>query len=176
MSNCYFQKDFSPRNIGQQLKIIKSIMTIMTTDPIHFAQNTFISDIMSAQMKIAASIHHFKKISLVEALYSSIICHQMPITIQVFNHFTPTYDTFLESLGRWEYSGRVYRTFGHHQEDQEGQECSKHGILEDFGCLDVYFVIVPPHMIPSWNPKAKKKQQVLCRRQNKAPFSGPRFQ
>ena len=42
--------------------------------------------------------------------------------------------------------------FGHHQEDQEGQECPKHGVLEDFGCLDVYFVIVSPHMIPFWNP------------------------
>ena len=41
--------------------------------------------------------------------------------------------------------------FGHHQEDQEGQECPKHGVLEDFGCLDGYFVIVPPHMIPFWN-------------------------
>ena len=55
-------------------------------------------------------------------------------------------------MGRWEYSGRVYRTFGHHQEDQEGQEHPKHGVLEDFGCLHGYFGIVPPHMIPFWNP------------------------
>ena len=34
--------------------------------------------------------------------------------------------------------------FGHHQEDQEGQECPKHGVLEDFGCLDGYFIIVLP--------------------------------
>ena len=70
----------------------------------------------------------------------------------VFWHCTPTYDTFLESLGHCEYSGRVYTTFGHHQEDQEGQECPKHGVLEDFGCLDGYFVIVPLHMILFWNP------------------------
>ena len=28
----------------------------------------------------------------------------------------------------------------------------KHGVLEDFGCLDGAFVIVTPHMIPFWNP------------------------
>ena len=42
--------------------------------------------------------------------------------------------------------------FGRHQEDQEGQECPKTGVLEDFRCLDGFFVIVPPHMIPFWNP------------------------
>ena len=59
----------------------------------------------------------------------------------------PTYDTFLESLGPWEYSGSVSRIFGHHQDDQEGQECPKTGVLEDFGCLDGDFVIVTTHMI-----------------------------
>ena len=44
------------------------------------------------------------------------------------------------------------KIFGHHQEDQEGQECPKHGVLEDFGCLDGYFVIVNSHMIHFWNP------------------------
>ena len=42
--------------------------------------------------------------------------------------------------------------YGHHQEDQEGQECPKHGVLEDFGCPDGYFVIVSPHMIHFWYP------------------------
>ena len=69
-----------------------------------------------------------------------------------FYQCNPTYDTFLESLGHCEYFGRVYTTFGHHQEDQEGQESPKHGVLEDFCCFDGYFVIVPPHMIPFWNP------------------------
>ena len=32
MSNCYFQNDFSPRNIGKKIKVIKSIITIMTTE------------------------------------------------------------------------------------------------------------------------------------------------
>ena len=36
----------------------------------------------------------------------------------------------------------MYRTFGNHQEDQEGQKRTKHGVLEDFGCLDGYFGIV----------------------------------
>ena len=43
-------------------------------------------------------------------------------------------------------------TFGHNQEDQEGQECPQHGVLEDFGCLDRDFVIATSHMIPFWNP------------------------
>ena len=30
------------------------------------------------------------------------------------------YDTFLESLGLWEYIGIVSRLFGHHQDDQKG--------------------------------------------------------
>jgi len=42
--------------------------------------------------------------------------------------------------------------YGHQQENQEGQECPKYWVLEDFGCLDGYFVILPPHMIPFWNP------------------------
>ena len=46
----------------------------------------------------------------------------------------------------------VYMTYGHHQENQQGQECPKHWVLEDFGCLDVYFVIVPPHIIAFCNP------------------------
>ena len=43
------------------------------------------------------------------------------------------------------------KIFGH-QEDQEGEECPKHGVLEDFGCLDGYFVIVNSHMIHFCNP------------------------
>ena len=43
------------------------------------------------------------------------------------------------------------KIFGH-QEDQEGEECPKHGVLEDFGCLDRDFVNATPHMIPFWNP------------------------
>ena len=38
-------------------------------------------------------------------------------------------------------------TFGNNQEDQEGQECPHHGVLEDFGCLDRDFVIETSHMI-----------------------------
>ena len=34
MSNCYFQSDFSSKNIGQKLKVIKSIMTTMTAESI----------------------------------------------------------------------------------------------------------------------------------------------
>ena len=64
----------------------------------------------------------------------------------------PIYDTILESLEPWEYSGSVYRIFGHHQDDQEGQECPKTGVLEDFRCLDEVFVIEPEHMTPFWNP------------------------
>ena len=56
----------------------------------------------------------------------------------------------MESLEHCEYFGRVYRTFGHHQEDQEGQERPKHGVLEDFGCLDGYFVIVPSPFLNPW--------------------------
>ena len=29
----------------------------------------------------------------------------------IFDHYTPTYDTFLKSLGLWEYSGSVSKTF-----------------------------------------------------------------
>jgi len=58
----------------------------------------------------------------------------------------------LESLGPWEYSGSVFRNFGHHQDDQEGQESPKTGYLEDFGCLDGNFTIATPHMILFWNP------------------------
>ena len=43
----------------------------------------------------------------------------------VFCHCNPTYDTFLESLGPWGCSESVSRIFGHHQDDQEGQECPK---------------------------------------------------
>ena len=46
----------------------------------------------------------------------------------------------------------VYRTVGHHQDDQEDQESPKHGVLEDFGCLDRDFVIATSYMIPFWNP------------------------
>ena len=42
--------------------------------------------------------------------------------------------------------------FGRHQEDQEGQECPKTGVLEDFGCLGWDFVIVPLYMIHFWDP------------------------
>ena len=69
-----------------------------------------------------------------------------------FCHCNPTYDTFLESLGPWEHSKIVSRIFGHHQDDQEGQECPKKGVLEDFGCLDGGFVIVTLQLIPFWNP------------------------
>ena len=57
-------------------------------------------------------------------------------------HWNPTYDTFLESLWPWEYSGSVFGPFGHHQDDQEAQECPPNGDLEDFGCLDVDFGII----------------------------------
>merc|ERR1712105_124142 len=50
-----------------------------------------------------------------------------------------TYDTFLESLGPWGCSESVSRIFGHHQDDQEGQECPKTGDLEDLGYLDGFF-------------------------------------
>ena len=46
-----------------------------------------------------------------------------------FCHCTPTYDTFLESLEAWEYSGSVSRTFRHQQDDQDGQKCPKTGVL-----------------------------------------------
>ena len=69
-----------------------------------------------------------------------------------FYHCNPTYDTVLESLGPRDYSGNVFRYFGHHLNDQEGQESLKTGYLEDFGCLDGYFTIVTPHMILFWNP------------------------
>ena len=72
---------------------------------------------------------------------------------KIFKVFlNPPYDTFLESLGPQEYIEIVSRIFGHHQDDQEGQECPKTGVLEDFGCLDGGFDIVTPHMIPFWNP------------------------
>ena len=58
----------------------------------------------------------------------------------------------MESLGPCEYIEIVSRIFGHYQVDQEGQECPKTGVLEDFGCLDGDFVIVPPHIIPFWKP------------------------
>ena len=66
-------------------------------------------------------------------------------------HCSPPYDTFLESLGLGEYSEMVSKTYEHHQDDQEGKKCPKTGVLEDFGCLDVDFVIVPQNMIPFWN-------------------------
>ena len=44
-------------------------------------------------------------------------------------------------------------TFGHHQDDQEAQECPPSGGLEDFGYLDGDFVTQTPHMIPFWNPQ-----------------------
>ena len=42
--------------------------------------------------------------------------------------------------------------FGHHQKDQEGQECPRNVVFEDFCCLDGYFISVPPYIIPFWNP------------------------
>ena len=63
-----------------------------------------------------------------------------------------TYDTVLESLGLWEYSGSISKNFGNHQDDQEGQEYPKAGYLENFGCLDGNFTIATPHMILFWNP------------------------
>ena len=54
----------------------------------------------------------------------------------------------MKSLGPQEYSEIVSMIFGHHQEDQEGQECPKTGVLEDFGCLDGVYDIFTPHMIP----------------------------
>ena len=72
-----------------------------------------------------------------------------------FCHCNPTYDTFLEYLGPWEYSGIVSRIFGHHQDDQEGQECPKTG-LESLGPWK-YSGIVPGFLVsnaagqhPSW--------------------------
>ena len=62
----------------------------------------------------------------------------------IFDHYTPTYDTFLKSLGLWEYSGSVSKTFVHHQDDQPSQECPKTKVLEDFRCLGGDFVIVSP--------------------------------
>ena len=63
-----------------------------------------------------------------------------------FCHCNPIYDTILESLRPWEYSGSFSRNFGHHQDDQEGQEYPKTGDLEDFWCLDGYFAIVTTHI------------------------------
>ena len=54
----------------------------------------------------------------------------------------------MKSLGPQEYSEIVSMIFGHHQEDQEGQECPKTGVLEDFGCLDGVYDIFTLHMIP----------------------------
>ena len=68
-----------------------------------------------------------------------------------FFHCNPTYDTFLESLGPWEYSGSVSKIFGHHQDDQERPKCPKTGDFEDLGHLDGNFVIVTPHMRMFWH-------------------------
>ena len=62
------------------------------------------------------------------------------------------YVTFLESLGPREYSGSVFGFLDSIRIDQEGQECPKTGVLEDFGCLDWVFVIVTILVIPFWNP------------------------
>ena len=53
----------------------------------------------------------------------------------------------MKSLGPQEYSEIVFLIFGHHQDPQEGQECSKIGVLEDFRCLDGVYDIFTPHMI-----------------------------
>ena len=45
-----------------------------------------------------------------------------------FCHCTPIHNTFLESLGQGKKLGRVSRIFGHHQNDQEGQECPNTGV------------------------------------------------
>ena len=58
----------------------------------------------------------------------------------------------MESLGPWEYIGIVSRILGHCQDDQDGQEYPKTGVLEDFGCLDGVFVTVTQYMIHFWNP------------------------
>ena len=59
---------------------------------------------------------------------------------------------FLESLGSGEYNKTVFKMFLVHQDEQEGQECPKTGVLKDFGYLDGGFDIVTPHVIPFWNP------------------------
>ena len=69
-----------------------------------------------------------------------------------FCHHSSTYVTFLETLGPWECSGSVYKIFGYHQDDQEGQECPKSEDLKDSGYLDGDFVIIAPHMIHFWKP------------------------
>ena len=51
----------------------------------------------------------------------------------IFTTVTPTYDTFLESLGPWECSGGVSRIFGHHQDDQEGPQMSKNRQFRGYG-------------------------------------------
>ena len=69
-----------------------------------------------------------------------------------FCHCTPTYDTFLKSLGPWEWPWMVSRIFWLIYEDQDGQKCPKTGDLGDWGRIDWVFVIVTPHMISFWNP------------------------
>ena len=66
----------------------------------------------------------------------------------VFMIFLPHICYLFKSLGPQEYSEIVFLIFGHHQEDQEGQECPKTGVLEDFRCLDGVYDIFTPHMIP----------------------------
>ena len=56
--------------------------------------------------------------------------------IQCFRDCYPTYDIWLESLGPWQYSGTVFKPFGHHHDDQKPQECPPNGYLRDFGYLD----------------------------------------
>ena len=56
-----------------------------------------------------------------------------------FHNYIPTYDTFLESLGLLEYLGVVFRIFYQSQDDQEGKESPKFGVMEDFSGLDIGF-------------------------------------
>ena len=74
------------------------------------------------------------------------------VSLWGFCHHSPTYEIFLETLGQCECPGSVSKIFGHHQDDQEGQECPKSGDLEDSGYLDGDFVIIAPHMIQFWKP------------------------
>ena len=46
--------------------------------------------------------------------------------------------------------GIVWVIFGHHQDDQKGQEYLKNRVLEDFGFLDANYDFVTHHIIPFW--------------------------
>ena len=70
------------------------------------------------------------------------ICSDITVYWQNKPIETGTYDTFLESLGPWEYIGIVSRIFGHYQDDQEG------------GFLSVRFTdLVPLH----WNNRENRE-------------------